>query len=325
MELRQLRMFCAVSELGSFTGAAERVHCVPSNVTMRLKELERELEQTLLVRQKSGVTLTAAGRTFLGYAQQIMQLADESRKALQDTSTPRGALKIGAMETTAAIRLPKVLAKYRERHPVVQLSLVTGTTAELVKSVRSHSLDGAFVGGFHQAPELHQEPIFEEELVLVSSSRHRKLDRLVREMSRHSILVFRSGCFYRSSFERWLHQTGLVAANLLELGTLDGILSCVSMDMGLTLLPRAVIESHSLRKALYCHALPPDVARVPTVFIRRNDAFETSALRAMVDIAQRQFEGLNGQGRVWKGATTSGVLTNARVPAMPPAARPRVS
>ena len=82
MEMRQLRMFCAVAEQNSFTGAAEKVHCVQSNVTMRVKELETEVGQTLFVRQKSGVTLTAAGRTFLGYARRILQLTDESRMAL---------------------------------------------------------------------------------------------------------------------------------------------------------------------------------------------------------------------------------------------------
>ncbi|MGO4303289.1 LysR substrate-binding domain-containing protein [Cupriavidus sp. RAF12] len=289
MELRQLRMFCAVAEQGSFTAAAEKVHCVQSNVTMRVKELESELKQPLFIRHKSGTTLTSAGKTFLGYAQKILQLTDESRSALLDTETPTGTLQLGSMETTAAVRLPKVLTRYREEFPQVQLSLTTGTTVELIKAVESHRIDGAFVGGFHQNPLLHQEKIIDEELVLVSSNKYQTFDRLANDMAQQTILVFRTGCFYRSTLEQWLYHAGLIPGQILELGTLDGILSCVAAGMGVTILPKTVVENLSAQALISCHKLPPEFANVATVFVRRKDAFETSALRALVGMAHAQF------------------------------------
>jgi DNA-binding transcriptional LysR family regulator len=290
MEMRQLRMFCALAEEGSVTAAAEKVHCVQSNVTMRLKELESELKQQLFIRQKSGITLTSAGQTFLGYARRILQLAEESRNAMLDTATPTGILRLGSMETTAAIRLPKVLTKYRERYPQVRLSLTTGTTVELIRAVENHRLDGAFVGGFHQNPLLHQEEIFKEELVLISSSKYKTMASLTKDMPQQTVLAFRSGCFYRSTFEQWLYQAGLIPSQILELGTLDGILSCVAAGMGVTVLPRAVVEGTSSRNLVCCHKLPPEFGRVSTVFVRRTDTFESSALRTMVSMAQAQFD-----------------------------------
>src|ERR1700754_2605210 len=121
MELRNLRMFCAEADCGSFTAAAEKIHNVQSNVTMRIKELEAELNQQLFVRQRNGVVLTSAGQIFFGYAQRILQLTDESRNALLGTSSPKGLLRLGSMETTAAIRLPKLLAGYHAKYPQVQL------------------------------------------------------------------------------------------------------------------------------------------------------------------------------------------------------------
>lgn len=289
MELRQLKMFCAAAESGSFTAAAEKVHCVQSNITMRVKELEAELQQPLFIRRKTGITLTSAGQVFLGYAQRILQLTEESRSALLDRSVPSGPLRLGSMETTAAVRLPTILARYRERHPEVRLSLTTGTTAELIKAVEAHRLDGAFVGGFHQNAALHQEAIFNEELVLVSSSRYATLADLASEIAQQTVLVFRAGCFYRSTLEQWLYQAGLVPGQILELGTLDGILSCAAAGMGVTILPRAVVEHHASRNRIACHALPDAFAKVATVFIRRKDAFETVALRAMVGLAHEQF------------------------------------
>jgi len=288
MELRHLRMFCAVAEYGSFTAAAEKIHNVQSNVTMRIKDLESELNQQLFVRQKSGVILTSAGQVFLGYAQRILQLADQSRNALLDNTTPRGLLRLGSMETTAAIRLPKVLAKYHGQYPQVQLSLLTGTTTELIKAVECHRLDGAFVGGFHQNAALHQEEVFQEELILVSSAEFDSFSELCNQMSRQTVLVFRTGCFYRSTLEHWFYQAGIIPGQVMELGTLDGIMSCVAAGMGITLLPRSVVEGHTSLQSVHCHELPPEFAHVTTVFIRCKDTFVTPALTALLDLAHEQ-------------------------------------
>ncbi|WP_341964063.1 LysR substrate-binding domain-containing protein [Pseudomonas sp. RC10] len=288
MEMRQLKIFCAVADLGSFTSAALQVNTVQSNVTMRVKELEIELDRELFVRKKSGVVLTAAGETFLGYARRILQLTDESRSALMDTGTPVGLLRLGSMETTAAIRLPQILTKYRESFPSVQLSLQTGTTSELLKAVESYRLDGAFVGGYHQNAALVQEGVFEEELVLVSSHAFTSLATLIEKMPQQTVLVFRTGCFYRSTLENWFYQVGLIPNQIMEMGTLDGILSCVAAGMGVTLLPKAVAESSSLRHSIHCHALPPEFAHISTVFVRRSDSLMTSAMSAFIELAQHQ-------------------------------------
>jgi DNA-binding transcriptional LysR family regulator len=292
MEMRQLKIFCAIAEQGSFTAAAVKLHTVQSNATMRIKELEAELCQQLFVRQKNGVILTPAGQIFLNYARRILQLTDESRNALLDTGTPAGILRLGSMETTAAIRLPSVLTKYRERYPQVRLSLLTGTTTELIKAIESHYIDGAFVGGFHQNAVLAQEEVCQEELVLVSSIEFDSLEAILDKLPQQTVLVFRTGCFYRSTLEHWLYKVGLVPNQIMELGTLDGIMACVAGGIGVTLLPKAIAENYALRQSVRYHHLPPEFANVTTVFIRRNDMVVTSAMTAFLGIAQERFSTL---------------------------------
>ncbi|WP_175865702.1 LysR substrate-binding domain-containing protein [Burkholderia cepacia] len=302
MELRHLKLFCAVAEHGSFTAAADKVHTVQSNVTMRMKELESELGKPLFIRQKSGVALTSAGHTFLDYARRILQLTDESRNALLDTATPAGHLRLGSMETTAAIRLPHVLTRYRKKYPRVQLSLLTGTTAELIKAVESHRLDGAFIGGFHENAALLQDEIFQEELVLMSSGEFDSLDALSRTIPQQTVLVFRAGCFYRSTLEHWFYQAGLVPNQVMELGTLDGILSCVAAGLGITLLPKSVAETGAARSAIRMHRLPAEYSRIKTVFIRRADALTTPALAAFIGMAREQLAPAAGTEKKQPGA-----------------------
>lgn len=286
MEMRQFKIFCAVADEGSFTAASEKIHTVQSNITQRIKELELELGQQLFVRHKSGVTLTPAGQTFLGYARRILQLSEECRETLGDETLSQSALRIGAMETTAAIRLPPILAPFRKAWPKVQLSLITGTTAELLKAVESRQIDGAFVGGFHQNSALHQEVVFQEELVLLSGTEHGSLKELTQHMSGVTVLAFRAGCFYRSTLESWLLRKGLTPNQTLELGTLDGILSCVAAGMGVTLLPRSVADQYASRMPIRSHDLPSEFARIETVFIRRNDTQQSKSMEGFLEIVR---------------------------------------
>jgi DNA-binding transcriptional LysR family regulator len=124
--------------------------------------------------------------------------------------------------------------------------------------------------------------------VLVSSNHFETLPALIEKMPQQTVLVFRTGCFYRSTLENWFYQIGLVPNQIMELGTLDGILSCVAAGMGVTLLPKAIAESCSVRHAIRCHTLPPEFAKVSTVFIRRNDSMITSAMSAFIGLAQQQ-------------------------------------
>jgi DNA-binding transcriptional LysR family regulator len=108
---------------------------------------------------------------------------------------PKGPLAIGSMETTAAVRLPSLLARFHRRFPAVQLTLRTGTTAALVASVLDGSLDGAFVAGPIDHADLSVALAFKEELVLVSARRWTNLAtlRAGTAESGPTALVFRTG------------------------------------------------------------------------------------------------------------------------------------
>ena len=94
-------------------------------------------------------------------------------------------------------------------------------------------------------------------------------------------LVFRTGCTYRQRLEQVLAEFGWPSAARFELGTLDGMIGCVAADMGVTLLPRAVVERYDLGENVRIHALSASLSRVDTVFIQRRSAHQYSALRGL--------------------------------------------
>jgi LysR family transcriptional regulator, cell division regulator len=165
-----------------------------------------------------------------------------------DDGVPKGPLAIGSMETTAAVRLPSLLARFHRRFPAVQLTLRTAPTAALIADVLDGSLDGAFVCGPIDHAELTTVSAFQEELVLVSASRWSSLAaiRAATAESGPTALVFRTGCSYRQRLEQVFAELGWPCARRCEFGTLDGIIGCVAAEMGVTMLPRAVIRRSEL-------------------------------------------------------------------------------
>jgi DNA-binding transcriptional LysR family regulator len=289
MELSDLVTFSTVARLGGITRAADELNTVQSNVTQRVKALEAEIGTALFERHSRGMTLTGAGRRLLPYAQRMAALSREAVLAARDDGEPKGPLSIGSMETTAAVRLPALLAAFHRRYPAVRLTLRTAPTADLVAAALDGSLDGAFVAGPIEHAELLSTLAFREELVLVTARRWTSLAalRAGTPESGPTALVFRTGCTYRQRLEQVFSEFGWPSAVRFELGTLDGMIGCVAADMGVTLLPRAVVERDHVNRDISIHALGPSQSRVNTLFIQRRSAHQYSALQGFVACLER--------------------------------------
>ena len=285
MDASDLRVFEAVARLGGMNRAAGELHTVQSNVTARIRQLEDELGTALFQRNRTGVVLTPAGRRLLPYAARIASLLADAKRAVADDGHPSGKLVIGSLETTAGLRLPGMLADFAERYPDVDLELTTGTTCELVESVLAHRLEGAFVCGPVNHPDLDERPVFREELVVVTARSVRRLDAVFARPEVR-IIVFRAGCSYRQRLETLLAARGIVGTRVLQFATLEGILGCVGADIGVTLLPKAIVAAAREQGRIAVHEIAPADTFVDTVFIRRHDAYASSALTAFLDLAR---------------------------------------
>ena len=286
MDLSDLKVFEAVSRLGSMRRAASELHTVPSNVASRIRVLEEEWGICLFQRHARGVTPTPAGRRVLPYVARLTKLAVDARSA-RDDGTPNGDLVVGSLETTAALRLAPLLVRFTKAYPEVRVAITTGTTARLLNDVIECRLDGAFVAGPVDHPHLDQQAFFREELVLITAPSIRTLRELTAIESLKTS-VFQPGCSYRQRLEATLAEMGIAITEPQEFGSLDAIISCVSAGLGVTLMPRGVVASSVQGGRLAAHKLPPSRAMVETVFVRRKDAYVSSAMTALFDLIRSQ-------------------------------------
>jgi len=258
MELLALRTFKAVVEQGGIAAASRELHTVQSNVTTRIQRLEEELETRLFIRQGRGLQVTPAGRVLYDYAEKILQMTRQARTAVQQAGGEAGELRIGSMESFTAVRLPTALQRLRADFPQLRPSVDTGTSGELIEAVLSCRLDCVFVGGEVEHPDLTSETVLVEELVEVSCRDDGDTDTLI---------MFRQGCAYRARAEAWMRAQKRLDFKVMELGTLEGILGCVAVGMGVTLMPASVVESSSYRDQLQTRAVPQELGLIPTQLV----------------------------------------------------------
>lgn len=241
LDLVQLEIFKAVAEQGSISAAAQLIHRVPSNLTTRIKQLEQDLGVELFIREKSRLRLSPAGWNFLGYTRRILDLVQEARATVAGQE-PQGAFALGSLESTAAVRIPALLAAYNQQYTKVELDLSTGPSGTMIEGVLSGRLTAAFVDGPVLHSTLEGVAVFEEEMVVIAPLHHAPITR-GQEVNGENIYTFRSNCSYRHHFERWFSQDGAVPGRIFEIESYHGMLACVSAGAGLALMPRSMLES----------------------------------------------------------------------------------
>ncbi len=269
MDLSDLRIFCAVVREGGVTRAAERLHRVQSNVTTRIRQLEEDLGTPLFVREGKRLHLAPAGQVLLDYADRLLALAGEATAAVQDPS-PRGVLRLGAMESTAAVRLPGPLSEYQRRFPQVVLELRTGNPQVLARAILAGEIDAALVAEPIADAPFEKVPAFREELVIVSAADHPPIG--AKGVLPQAIVVFEHGCPHRKRLEDWYQRRGGMPERMTELGSYHAMLGCVLVGMGVALLPRSVLGTFPESKRLRVHELPKGENVAETVLIWRKGA-----------------------------------------------------
>ncbi|MFY3653101.1 LysR substrate-binding domain-containing protein [Achromobacter xylosoxidans] len=286
LDLDALQIFKAVADHGGVARAAAHLNRVQSNVSTRLKQLEATLEAPLFRRQNRRLVLSEQGRVLLSYADRLLRLSAEAQAAVRD-GAPQGLLRIGTMESTAAARLPPILAAYHAAWPQVRIELVTGTSGALAAKVRNYEIEAAFVAQPFEAQGLAQQPAFDEELALISPLAWPEIHG-PKDVGDRSVIAFAAGCSYRRILEAWFGQEGVAPDKVMEFASYHAIVACVAAGAGVAIVPRSVLALLGAEPSLRVTPLSGKHGRAQTRLVWRADD-ETPALQALQQLlAQRR-------------------------------------
>jgi LysR family transcriptional regulator, flagellar master operon regulator len=173
MDIEQVRTFLAVAAHGSFQEAANRVHVTQSTVSARIQGLEQYLNARLFVRNRSGATLTAAGRRFLRHAKTLVLTLEQARHDVGLPSRFRASITVGARIALWDGFLPRWAGRLREQAPDISLSSEIGFEEDLMRRMIEGTLDLSLMYTPRHSSGLQIEHLFDETLVLVTSDPQR--------------------------------------------------------------------------------------------------------------------------------------------------------
>ena len=254
IDLESLRIFRTVVDEGGVLRAAAKLNRVQSNVTTRIRQLEEHVGARLFRREGRNIRLSAEGQKLLGYADRLLRLAEEALSEMR-TGKPSGTFRLGSLESTAGSRLPPILSRYHAMYPDVIVELATGTTGALIKRLENFEIEAAFVSEPFCAPHLEARPVFEEELVLVTSPMAREVSRPA-DLGSSTLIAFAHGCSYRKRVEEWLATANVVPDRVLEFASYQAMIACVAAGTGFAVVPRSVLSDLRSAKGIRQHDLP---------------------------------------------------------------------
>ncbi len=174
MDVRQLEMFQAVAELGSFTRAGEKLHVTHSAICRQIKLLEEELRSPLFIRANKRVNLTECGKVLLQSVGPIFEQLAKAADSVSQASHGVQHLNVGTGTTILNFFLPRILEKFKRRYPSTPIVIKTGHTGYIIEDLRQGTLDVAITSLPLpvEGRELNVTALYREELVAVVGANH---------------------------------------------------------------------------------------------------------------------------------------------------------
>jgi len=283
LDLRKLRAFSTVVREGSFTRAATVLHYAQSSITAQVQALEQELGVPLLDRLPGRVELTAAGESFLGYADRLLALATEARDSVNAGGEPAGTLTLSASESVLTYRLPELLRGFQNRYPKVRIELHAASLCEIGPPIEPGVDIAISINEPLHEPHLIVECLRAEPMRAVVASDHMLATRVhltPQEIVAEQLLLTEHTCSYRALFERALAQAGVRPSRSLEFASVEAIKQCALARMGIAVLPEMVVADALRTRTLVALPWPRTELRVYTQLVRLKDKWVSPAMQA---------------------------------------------
>lgn len=249
--LKQLEVFVAIVETGSFTKAANRLYMAQSTVSAHIRTLESELGVLLFLRNsKRKLQVTEVGRRIYNSACGILErchsLEDE---ILIDKSNE---LCIGASTVPAACLLPQYIPGFSYLHPEARFSIKEGDSSSIHRALMEGDVQVGLVGSFVKHQSLKYEEIAQDDIVLITPAREPYLTKqkegaLGKEFLSHPLLFREAGSGTQRVIDDYFSKIGLEKNKLNIIGRFessDGIIKMVSRGLGLALISRLLVEPY---------------------------------------------------------------------------------
>lgn len=289
IDIRQLRYFARVAELGSFSRAAAELRIAQSALSYQIGGLEDELGVTLLNRHRRGVTLTEPGRSVLEHAQRVMLELSELRvDAGARAQYPSGHVLFAAPPSVARVIAPQVIERFRKKYPDVRLSMREGTADVIYDWLTKAQIDLGLMYDLQATPDVQTAALVEDRMYLIGSARLPKPRGrcLPIAVLKDLPLVLTSTAHgWRRRFEKALAERDMQPNILAEVDSLSVIKELIKRGFAYSFLPRSAVHLELQSRELWAMEaadLSPGATLMLVSAANRAPSLATQELRSLI-------------------------------------------
>jgi len=261
MDSNLLKIFVAVAEKKSISMAAKKLKVTQTNVSLRIKQLEKNISFELFHRVPKGVLLTKEGEKLLPLAVEIVNKVKEAKSQIRNIKK-QDSLIIGSTYSNTKMRLIPLLKKLNKDYPEVKLELVTNNTIALTQMLLEYKVDIAFINNEPKHEDLILLKKFDNELLFIESK---------NEASKDAILGHEGICAFFNASKTYYEYLGTRDYEVLELANFEVILACVELGMGRTLLPKSIVDRYGYLNKVKITKVDKSIVNIPTCLVCRKN------------------------------------------------------
>lgn len=274
LDPRQLKAFVVLAREGSFTRTAAQLNLTQSAVSHAMKNLQEQLECTLLYKVGKNVRLTERGKAFLLDAEDILNSMNQAVRSLQSEGMEdRGVLQIGCSTASSQFILPPVLREFKDCFPRYEISIRPGDTPDLVDQLKHHRIDLAVCLLPEDLGKLDSRVLFEDELHFIVSPLHPWAvnNKMKRDELRNSqfILYSRHSVTFKL-IQSYLLNQGITLGSFIEMGNFEAIKELIKLGLGVGVMAPWVARSDLESGALVALPIRPRLKRTWAVLTLQN-------------------------------------------------------
>lgn len=288
MTLRHLKIFIAVSDLGSMTAAAKALFIAQPTVSQAISELENHYGVKLFDRLAKRLYITDSGRRLLNYARHITALVNDMEHEMINPDKS-GILKIGASLTVGTYLLPKLVNQFAQKYPQWQVNAVTKNTQDIERLILQNAVDFAIVEGAVHTPEIVTSAFMDDQLVLVCGKKHPLYHAKTvapDDLSKLRFIVREQGSGTRELFENMMAAHEINWRLAWECNGSDVLKSAAMNGIGIAVISRRLVESELKTGDL--HNIAMNGIRLSRKFslIYHKNKYLTDTMKAFMDLCR---------------------------------------
>ena len=290
MDVRDLQVFLSVAKHLNYTRAAEEVNLSQPSVSVRMRQLERDLGSKLFEQLGKKVALTEAGQLLIPYATRVIAILEDVRHAVGELKgLERGSLRIGASTTPGMYLVPQTIAHFKHRYPRVEVHLAVRDTRQIEEGVIQNEFDFGFVGGHLAGDEVDVFPWLTDQIVLVVAPKHpltQKKSVKPRDLRKEKFIIRERGSATRAAIFTHLQKHDLEMDTIMEMENPESVKKAVQSGLGIAFISKFAVETELKAKTLVnVQVRGLDIQRELKI-VFRTDKHLGRAAQAFIEIAR---------------------------------------